>query len=125
MATTPLVTDAEVKAVIPTDIDTTPFIATAHLFIDENLASAELSADRLKQVELYLAAHFVAITVEKGSLIRKRVGEASETYGGFVQGLLGRGLQSTRYGQTAINMDTSGVLASMSSSNPPAEFRVV
>jgi hypothetical protein len=117
----PLVTDAEVKAVVDTQRDTTPFIATAHLLITEDLAASGLSTARLTQIELYLAAHFVALTEERGNLSEHTVGDATEKY----SMKLGSGLSLTRYGQQAVNLDTSGKLRTLANEGQSAQFRVV
>jgi hypothetical protein len=106
------INDAAVKAVIDTDRDTTPFIATAQLIVDEDLADKGLSAGRLDQVVLYLAAHFVAVTEEKGGLTSERLGEAEDTY--RAPSAREKGLAATRYGQQAMLLDNSGTLASLS-----------
>ena len=116
-----LVTSDEVKAVIDTNRDVSSFIDSAHLIVTEDLADADLSDDRLKQIELYLAAHFVALTEERGGLVKSKHGDASEEY----QFEKGRGIAMTRYGQTAIDLDTSGTLRTMARSANNAEFRVV
>lgn len=117
------VTVAEVKAIIDVedDRDVSPFIELATLLVDENLASAGLSAARLKQIELYLSAHYTAVTVERGALSVSKLGDALETYkGDYTQGL-----NLTRYGQQAITLDTSGTLAAMSTPTKHGLFRVV
>lgn len=116
-----LVTDSEVKAVIDTKRDTTPFIDTADLLITEDLAGKGLSAARLKQIELYLAAHFVAVTEERGNMTRHRKGDSEEQY----QMEIGSGLMLTRYGQQAINLDTSGTLRTLAKKGQDALFRVI
>ncbi len=119
----PNVTAQEVQGIIevPTDLDLAPFIATASLIVTEDLANQGLSTGRLKQIELYLAAHFAAIKDEHGALMKSKTLNAEEQYGGsFTQGL-----NLTRYGQQAIVFDTSGVLAAMAEPNKRAEFRVV
>lgn len=121
----PRVTNQEVQQLVDTTRDCTSFIDTAHLIVNEELADVGHSEDRLKQIELYLSGHYAVVTIEKGSLVRKRVGDASDTYGGFVQGLLGPGLRSTRFGQQAISQDTSGTLERMAGDQGNAEFEVV
>lgn len=116
-----LVTDSEVKAIIDTERDTTPFITTASLIVTEQLADQTLSDDRKKQIELYLAAHFCAITEERGALARQRMGDASEEY----KIDAGYGLALTRYGQQAIQLDTSGTLRALTRKGQDALFRVV
>ena len=116
-----LVSDAEVKQVVVTSRDTTPFIATADLLITEDLATSGLSSSRLKQIELYLAAHFVALTEERGNLTSHKVGDSSETY----EMEIGSGLMLTRYGQQAVQLDTSGVLKALAIKAQSAQFRVL
>lgn len=115
------VTDTEVKQIIDTTRDTSPFIDVATLIVDEQLANSGLSVARFKQIELYLAAHFVAISEEKGNLKRSRIGDASEEY----DNKSGVGLELTRYGQQALALDTSGTLRSMARSTQNALFIVV
>lgn len=116
-----LVTDNEVKALIDTERDTTPFINIAHLVVSEQLSGKGLSTDRLTQIELYLAAHFTAVTEERGSLKSIKIGESTDTF----DTMAGQGLKLTRFGQQAISLDTSGTLKSMGVQTLPAQFRVV
>lgn len=116
-----LVTDAEVKVVIPTTRDTTSFIETADLIVSENLADKGLSSNRLKQIELYLAAHFVALVEESGNIIKARIGEATEEYNNKT----GMSFEMTRYGQQAIALDTTGTLKAASRVGQNAQFRIV
>lgn len=115
------VTDSEVKAIIDTSRDTTPFINNANLLITEILANSGLSTDRLKMIELYLSAHFVAVTEEKGGLTSSKVGNSSDSFGGDYT----QGLNLTRYGQQAVLLDTSGLLAGMATPKKRAEFQVL
>ena len=104
------VTDAEVREII--DIDTsitniTPFITIANLMVTEKLGDSGLSAEMLKEIERWLAAHFVAMRDPRVK---------SESIGGITtsyQGTTGEGLKSTLYGQQAILMDTTGTLANV------------
>lgn len=116
-----LVTDEEVKQLIDTERDMTPFIDIADLIVSEQLATSGLSSARLKQIELYLAAHYAAITEERGSLKSIKVGEATDTF----DTQAGQGLKLTRYGQQAISLDTSGTLKVMGTQTLNAQFRVV
>lgn len=103
------------------DLDT--FITTATLIVDEELGSAGLSSNRLKQIELYLSAHFAAVTFEKGGLRRQKVGDAEEEY--KILGPDAKGMNSTRYGQQAITLDSSGTLGALTASIVKAGFRIV
>ena len=105
------VTSSEVKVVVSTSIDnvTTPFIDIATLIVDEDLADYGMSADRLTKIELYLAAHFVAMKEERGGLTRTRTGDSEDYFRAF----MGDGLKATRYGQTAMLIDSSGRLSGL------------
>ena len=120
----PRVTEGEVTAIVDTERHVTPFIDVAALIVDENLVGQGLSAARLKQIELYLAAHFTTVTEEKGSLVSSKSGDAEDTY--FTREL-GKGLAMTRYGQQALTLDSSGILSGLSKlvGSLKAQFRVV
>ncbi len=117
------VTAQEVEGIvdIPSDLDLTPFIETASLIVTEDLAGKGLSTARLKQIELYLAAHYAIVRIERGQLIKNKTLNAEDQYGGDFT----TGLNLTRYGQQAITFDTSGTLAEMASSSRKARFTVV
>ena len=119
------VTAEAVKEIIRTslsnDVILTSQINTANIFVDEYLESSGLSDAMLTQVELYLAAHFVALTDEGAGLTRDKLGDADQSYAN----VYGQGLKSTRYGQTAMALDTTGVLANLTQPMLKANFRIV
>ncbi len=96
-------------------------INTANLYVDTHLLSAGHSSNILQRIELYLAAHIVALTEERGSLKGGKFGDASE----FLADVFSEGFRSTRFGQLALALDTSGILAKLGQSTLKAEFRVV
>ncbi len=106
-------TDApEVCAIIDTDLtgDTVlPFITTASVLVDEHLTSETpaLSDDLLKQIEMYLAAHF--ITLWDPRALKEEAGDTKFTY----EGKTGEGLDSSRYGQMAQTLDPTGKLSGL------------
>jgi hypothetical protein len=121
------VSTVEVTQLIETDpdLDILPFIETANLLVDEELDGKGLSDERLRQIELYLAAHFTSLRAERGQLRRTGTGDSTEVYAGkFVEGFA-----LTRYGQQALMLDTTGTLAALSAAAKTqarkAEFRVV
>ena len=120
------ITAAELKRVINLRKDVSGFIELANLMVNENLLYAGLTDARLKQVELYLAAHFAAITTERGAISFDRIEMAEQRYD---TRQMTAGLGSTRFGQQAIMLDTSGILgqiAAASSKNTfSAKIRVV
>ena len=119
------VTAKAVKEVVPTQIADSVilanFIDTANLFVDTHLASAGHTDAILDKIELYLAAHYVALTEEQGGLTRSKLGDADESFAN----IYGQGLKATRFGQQALAIDTTGILNSIATTQLKAEFRVV
>ena len=109
--TVPLVTQAELLLICkeidedtPT-AETTQFILTAHVLLYSKLDGYGLSAELLKQIEKYLAAHFAACTYPATS--RETLGPLSKGYVTKVD----LDLRNTRYGQMAIALDPTLELA--------------
>jgi hypothetical protein len=99
-----------------------PYIDDASLIVDETLVpGAGHSEERLKLIEKYLAAHFWVVAQEKGGYTSEKRGDASATYAKYE----GKGLSSTRFGQQAANIDTSGELDKALSGLRKAQFRLV
>ena len=107
----PRVTGAEVKEIIDTtltEVQIAPFITAANLTITDMLgASTVLSSDQLKEIERWLAAHFVAIRDPRIS--REKTEEAEATY----HGKSDMGLDHTPYGQQVKMLDTTGTLTNL------------
>lgn len=112
------VSDAEVKEIITTTIDTTPFIDNANLFVNNTLSSSGLTEATLKMIELYVSAHLVGITINDGNVKSKRIGESQKTYS---TPIILDGLKLTKYGETALLLDTSATLVS-AGKKPPKFF---
>ena len=120
------VIDEEVRKVLgDINYDTQMGIDTANVLVDDQLLGKGLSTVLLKQIELYLAAHFASIMYTDGTLATQEIGEARERYHNIYK----QGLQSTRYGQQAILLDTTGTLAELSAATESprlrAEFQVI
>lgn len=101
------VTDADVKEILDTMIDTTPFITAANLLVTDKLGSSDLSTSMLKEIERWLAAHFVCARDPRART--ESIGAATKTY----EGQAGLRLSSTRYGQNVMLLDTTNTLASL------------
>jgi len=120
-------TGAAVKELINTTLtaDTieASHLVTANLLVDEELLGYGYSSARLAEIEKWLAAHFVALTEERGSLLEEEIDDTVEK----TANVYSAGLSSTRYGQQAMIIDTGGKLASLSkaASKPKASFRVI
>jgi hypothetical protein len=102
------VTGSEVKEIIKTsltDSEVEPFITSANQLVTEKLADSDHSDDRLKEIERWLSAHFVAIRDPR--MRSQSVGEARDQY--HVPNL-GKGLDSTVYGLQVKLLDTTGTL---------------
>lgn len=103
------VTSDEVKQIISTTLDPTPFIEAANVVVNDRLASESLSVSTLKEIERWLSAHFLAIrSPQKKS---QSIDGASETY--VLPPVSAEGLKSTPYGQQVLLLDSSGVLTSL------------
>lgn len=110
-------TSAAVQGVLGDDYDgstsLTPFIDTATAMVDR-VATCATSRDRtltsaeLELIERWLAGHLYAMSDQPYQ--SKTTGRASATF----QGRTGMYLEATKYGQTAVNVDYSGCLASIS-----------
>jgi hypothetical protein len=101
------VNDSEVKQIIDTTLNTTPFIETANVLVDQYLGSSSLSDALLRQIEMWWAAHLVAIRDQQAA--SEGVGKANVTY----QGKTGKGLEFTGYGQQVLSLDPTGILATI------------
>lgn len=101
----------EVKEIITTSkTDVTAFIAAADIIVDKHLSgNSNFSNEELKEIERWIAAHFVAI--DDPAFRSEKVGDTQVQYD---VGKLGEGLASTRWGQQALAMDHSGVLSTIS-----------
>ena len=99
------VSGSEVQDIIDTDLETlTPFIDAASQLVD---GISGLGAATLKEIERWLAAHFIAIRDQR--TVKDAVGDSSHTYGGKT----GMGLDATLYGQQVKLLDTTGYLVSV------------
>ena len=99
----------------------TNFVKTANHLVDTHLLGKGLNDETLRQIELYLAAHFLTVAEEGGAIMRDAYGDASTLYANVYSA----GLSMTRFGQQAMLFDTSGTLAKLTTNKLRAEFRVV
>lgn len=113
------VTEEEVKVILPTPATITSFIDIANRYVTDHLGSVtSLSAAQLKDIELYMSAHFAAMTVERGAPRFEQVGDSRVSW--EFKG--GEGLNMTRFGKMAILLDSSKTLSKLSG-QVYAEFR--
>jgi len=99
-----------------TDSMVTQCISTANAVSDGPLADQSLTESILTQIELYLAAHYCSLREPqifeeewggRDSIAKEKRSKAN----------VGIGFNATWFGQQAISLDTSGVLAEMSTTN--------
>jgi hypothetical protein len=118
------VTSAEVAAIIDYDTtgitDITPFITAANLLVTQVCTDSSLGTDLLKEIERWLAAHFVAVRDPK--LTSQSAGGASDSY---ETNKTGFGLKLTRYGQQAMALDTSGALMAIAEGAKKASMKIL
>lgn len=118
------VTAEEVKEIVNTsiadDVILTNHIDTANVYVNDHLTDLGHSSAMLKKIELYLAAHFVALT-DGGPLTRSKLGDADESYAN----IYGEGLKATPFGQAAMSLDNTGTLTKLATTALKADFRVV
>jgi hypothetical protein len=102
-------TEAQVRLVITTKLeDISQQMATADALIAYALSDKGLAPVLLDTIGVWLAAHYVAITDPQLEIAQRL--DYQSTY---QVGELGRGLNSTMWGQQAIALDGSGTLAMM------------
>lgn len=103
------VTAEDVERIITTSLDPMPFIDAANVIVTDRLDDQSLSEAALKEIERWLAAHFIAVSdPQKKS---QSIDGASETY--VLPPVTADGLKSTVYGQQALLLDSSGALANI------------
>lgn len=121
----PRATDADVRALVEmqASTSTTLFITTASVMATEYLEGKGLSEELLTQLEIYLAAHFAVLAVERGGLTRDTMGQSTSGFNATNNRL--QGLSSTRFGQTALLLDSTGSLKDTNPGSRNALFRVV
>ena len=107
------VTVADIKAILDTSLEDVPinaFIASANALVTNKIAVATVTQtdDQLKEIERWLAAHFIASTREQ-QLQKAKAGSAVSEF----QGITGKGLAATFYGQNALLLDISGTLSEL------------
>ena len=110
---------SDVRDIIPTeaDLDINPFIRTANILVDKIDAEDSgniLSSKELREIEIYLAAHFYA---HRDQIAQStQTADASATF----QGKTGMYLEGTQYGQTAMLLDSTNWLKRNNSGRPKA-----
>ena len=107
------VTATEVKEIIVTTVEDSVvdvMIASANLLVTDQLAG-ELSAGLLKEIERWLSAHLLSMSLQRQTIKEEIGGDTNEQYA-----TLGLNLDGSSYGQTVKMLDTTGLLANLGKS---------
>jgi hypothetical protein len=118
---------AGVKGLISTkltDLEIKPFLDTAAVVVSEHLDGAGLSEALLTQIELWLAAHLVAVRDPRAA--EKTVEDLRIRYEGrsAIGAVDASGLHTTSYGKQVMLLDPTGRLAQlMNPQRRPWRFR--
>lgn len=108
----PHITDAEIKAISDVTLpDLQPFVAVSTSVVDSLLADKGLSDSLLRNIGIYLSAHFAYL--KEGQIKSEKIGDSSTTFN--VES--GKGFCSTTFGQMAVTLDTSKTLAKANDMN--------
>lgn len=120
------INEAELRLYVnaPEGLDVSQFVDDAAVLMEVYFGQAPSFGEPIaKMVEKNLAAHLYLLSVERGGMVAQKIGESSETYARNDSGLTGMG--STRFGQLAISLDTTGVLAGLlNPTKKKAQFRI-
>ena len=109
----------EVDTTVASTTDMTAMIGVANRIVTKQVTASHMTATDLKNVELYLSAHLIAIK-------DKRV--ASEKAGSVAQSFqykLGLRLESTMYGQQVLWLDTSGAMNALNNVKKKASMKTL
>ncbi len=115
----------EVKEIIETArVDIEAFITASNSLVTDVLGDEGLGTVRLKEIERWLAAHFLSHAgTDKtvGQVVEEQIGDTRRRFSDG-QAAFGK-LDSSRYGKMALLLDTSGKLAGLGRTR--AQFRVI
>lgn len=103
------VTADEVEEIIDTDLGSSrieAFITGANEMVNEFLTGQGLSDSLLKEIERWLAAHYIAATFERQAT-KEKAGPVEQQF----SDVFGENLKSTTYGQTAAQLDPTNKLS--------------
>ena len=110
ITTTPRIVPVDLLAIVETQLkDLRPFLLSAHFVVEQTLLPADQVDDEVKrEIERWLAAHFLSAPEPEGRLTRVKVGDIEEHYA--IPSFEATGLTSSEYGRNAIHLDPTGKL---------------
>lgn len=92
---------------VMTELSVAPFLTGANRVVTDRLSGQGIATATLAEIERWLTAHLIAMSDRETGIASEKAGDASVTY----VGKPGEGLMATRYGQMAMSLDSSGLLA--------------
>lgn len=109
---------------VPTTVEDSTlqlYLDAANSIVTDLLSLAGYDADRMKLIELNVAAHFATNgpyngSYSSGMLESIKVGQSEERYTSVKSS--NYGIATSIYGQIAMGLDTQGLLAGLLASNP-------
>jgi len=113
----------DIIAITGTSRDSTqiePYISAANSLVDELLLDQGYSDAILKQIEIWLAAHFLAI--RDPQIASEQTNNKNVSYLGLV-GL--EGLKQTRFGTQVMMFDYKGILMRAAASKGPIDIEAL
>jgi len=99
-----------------TIVDVEPHLDTAAAFFADRLDGEGVSSTMQDEITKHLAAHFASVKDRRAEQVS--VEGTSERYA-----RLGQGLLSTDYGQIAVSLDPTGILAGLADDDGRRSFR--
>jgi hypothetical protein len=115
-------TESEVLALLDTDLeaeDITPFLNAANGVVSDECLGVEYSDEKLRDIEMWLAAHFVC--ARDPQIAEEKIGDATWKFDGKTD----LGLDSTRYGQRLKIIDSKKTLAGLDTAKGAVEIQVL
>lgn len=111
----------QVKNVIETELSDSEIegaISTAVTIVQNYLSSASLVAEIEVEITMYLAAHFIALRDRTVMIKEEKIGDASVTYevGSPQESFFS--FKSTKWGATAVALDSSNILGQLGQKQP-------
>jgi len=115
-------TEIEVKEIIDTtltDEEITPFLKAANQLITDLVSDVGYSSGTLREIERWLAAHFVAVRDPR--VAKEKIGQAQADY----HGKSGMALDFSPYGQQVMVLEHKGRIAAAMKAKRPAEVKAI
>ena len=101
----------EVRELITTTkTNLVPYIDAANQLVTELLGTSAFTAARLKEIERWLAAHFIAVSESSGgAVVEEETGDTRVKY----KESAGENLRLSSYGMQVLMLDTTGIFANL------------